>query len=75
MFAILFRVLWFLTLVRDKDSSHSPSRREDDAIEGWLVEHSSADLVQVVSWVYKICGLPPAPTEAKMMHAFTRPKT
>ena len=29
-----------------------------------------ADLVEVISWVHDLYGLPPAPTEAKKMHGF-----
>ena len=43
--------------------SQSPSRHAD-LPEDRQVEHSSADLVDVVAWICSICNLLPAPSES-----------
>ena len=53
-----------------RESSHSSSRREDDALEDWQEEHLFAYLVQAVSWVCDLCGLLIALAEAKKMLGF-----
>ena len=57
-------------LACDRDSSHCPSRREDDVMENWQEEHLSAYVVHVIFWVHDLCGVPTAPAEAKKMCGF-----
>ena len=50
---------WSPGAARSRSSFWSPSRR-GDPLEDWQEEHSSADIVEVVSWIRDICSLPPA---------------
>ena len=52
------------------ESSHSPSRCDVGTMGDQQEEHSSVDVVQIVSWVHGICGLSSAPVESKKMQGF-----
>ena len=43
-----------------------PYCREDNPTKDQQKEHSSANLVEVLSWILECCGLPHAPAAIKM---------